>query len=67
MAPEGKNKKDVSIEQPKERVWTKEDYAACKIQTKYRGYIAAKALKKKQQEKREYEELMDKLEKEVFN
>ncbi|XP_025110079.1 putative IQ motif and ankyrin repeat domain-containing protein [Pomacea canaliculata] len=66
VAPEGKNKKDVSIEPPKERVWTAEDYAACKIQTKYRGYIAAKALKKKQQEKREYEELMDKLEKEAF-
>ena len=50
---------------PKEKVWTKNDDAALKIQTKYRQYRAKKALEKKKKEKQEYEDLMDKLEKEV--
>nr|XP_022312740.1 putative IQ motif and ankyrin repeat domain-containing protein [Crassostrea virginica] len=51
---------------PKEKVWTKNDDAALKIQTKYRQYRAKKALEKKKKEKQEYEDLMDKLEKEAF-
>lgn len=46
-------------------MWTEKDDAALKIQTKYRQYRAKKALDKKKKEKQEYEELMDKLEKEV--
>ncbi|XP_062593773.1 IQ motif and ankyrin repeat domain-containing protein 1-like [Saccostrea cucullata] len=51
---------------PKEKVWTEKDDAALKIQTKYRQFRAKKALIKKKKEKEEYEELMDKLEKEAF-
>lgn len=46
-------------------MWTEKDHAALKIQTKYRQFRAKKALDKKKKEKQEYEELMDKLEKEV--
>ena len=61
-APAGK-----PVEQkPKEKVWTKEDDMARKIQTKYRQYRAKKLLEKKKQEKQEYDDLMDKLEKEVL-
>lgn len=58
-------KKTASTEKPKEKVWTKEDDAARKIQTKYRQYRAKKVLDKKKKEKEEYNELMDRLEKEV--
>ncbi|GFN81375.1 fam83h antisense RNA 1 (head to head) [Plakobranchus ocellatus] len=53
-------------EKPKQKVWTKEDDAARRIQTKYRQYIGKKALEKKRKEKEEYEELMEKLEREAF-
>ena len=53
-------------QKPKEKVWTKEDDMARKIQTKYRQYRAKKLLEKKKQEKQEYDDLMDKLEKEVL-
>ena len=39
---------------------------ARKIQTKYRQYRAKKLLEKKKREKQEYDDLMDKLEKEVL-
>jgi len=38
---------------------------ARKIQTKYRQYRARKQLEKKKKEKEDYEELMDRIEKEV--
>ena len=38
---------------------------ARKIQTKFRQYRAKKMLEKKKQEKQDYEDLMEKLEKEV--
>lgn len=50
---------------PKEKVWTKQDDAARTIQTRFRQYRAKKVLEKKKKEKVEYDELMDKLEKEV--
>ena len=50
---------------PKEKVWTPEDDMARKIQTKYRQYRAKKQLEKKKKEKQDYEDLMEKLEKEV--
>ena len=53
-------------QKPKEKVWTKEDDMARKIQTKFRQYRAKKALEKKKKEKEEYEELMERLEKEVY-
>ncbi|GFS01435.1 FAM83H antisense RNA 1 (head to head) [Elysia marginata] len=53
-------------EKPKKKEWTKEDDAARKIQTKYRQFTAKKAIEKKRKEKEEYEELMEKLEKEAF-
>ena len=46
-------------------MWTPEDESARKIQTAARGYLARKELKKLEKEKEQYEELMDKLEKEV--
>jgi len=45
--------------------WTKEDDAARKIQTIIRGYLGRKALERAKKEKQEYEDLMDKLEREV--
>ena len=39
---------------------------ARKIQTKYRQYRAKKLLEKKKKEKQDYEDLMEKLEKEVL-
>ncbi|CAD5125234.1 DgyrCDS13477 [Dimorphilus gyrociliatus] len=57
----------VSKEPPKSvKKWTKEDDAASKIQREIRHFLAKKSLQKKKQEKLEYEELMDKLEKEAF-
>ncbi|XP_035671647.1 putative IQ motif and ankyrin repeat domain-containing protein isoform X1 [Branchiostoma floridae] len=50
----------------KKKVWTKEDGAACKIQTLYRGYMAKKLLQQKKKEKEDYLELMEKLEREAF-
>ncbi len=61
----GKDKPGSAKAKPKEKVWTAEDEAARKIQTMGRGYIARKQLKILKQKKQEYEELMDKLEKEV--
>jgi len=64
--PKGATKKPAADAKPKEKVWTKEDESAKKIQTKFRQYLAKKKLEKKKQEKQEYEDLMDKLEKEVL-
>jgi len=64
--PKGATKKAAADAKPKEKVWTKEDESAKKIQTKFRQYLAKKKLEKKKQEKQEYEDLMDKLEKEVL-
>lgn len=50
---------------PKQKAWTKEDDAARKIQTKIRQYLARKSLQKKKKEKQDYEDLMDRLEREV--
>lgn len=61
-----KNKATPAPEKPKEKVWTEKDDAARKIQTKYRQYRAKKVLEKKKKEKLEYDDLMDKLEKEAF-
>ena len=52
-------------ETEKKPVWTLEDESARKIQTAARGYLARRELKKLKKEREEYEELMDKLEKEV--
>ncbi|XP_061168041.1 IQ motif and ankyrin repeat domain-containing protein 1-like [Saccostrea echinata] len=62
----GKGKPAATPAKPKEKVWTEKDDAALKIQTKYRQFRAKKALIKKKKEKEDYEELMDKLEKEAF-
>ena len=51
---------------PKAPVWTPQDEAAKKIQTKARQFLAKKALERKKKEKQEYEELMNKLEHEVI-
>ena len=65
-AAAGKNKPETfQKETMKQPAWTPEDEAARKIQTAARGYIARKELKKRRNEKEEYEALMDKLEKEV--
>ncbi|XP_065843329.1 IQ motif and ankyrin repeat domain-containing protein 1-like isoform X2 [Oscarella lobularis] len=47
--------------------WTKvEEAAARKIQTKYRQYRAKKELAKKRKEKKEYDELMDKIQRDAW-
>ncbi|XP_046549030.1 IQ motif and ankyrin repeat domain-containing protein 1-like [Haliotis rubra] len=64
----GKGKTGRKTEQakPKEKVWTREDDAARTIQTSYRRFQAKLFLEKKKKEKKEYDELIDKLEKEAF-
>ena len=62
----GKTQTNKTSEKPKEKVWTKEDEAARKIQTKIRQFLAKKKLAKKKKEKVDYEEMMDRLEKEVI-
>ena len=56
--------KDIPVK-PKERVWTKEDDAARKIQTEMRRFLAKKELSKRKKQKEDYEEMMSNLEKEV--
>ena len=57
------DKKDVKQVQKKR--WTKEDDAALKIQRVVRQFLARRRLARKKKEKKEYEELMDKLERDV--
>ncbi|XP_021375352.1 putative IQ motif and ankyrin repeat domain-containing protein [Mizuhopecten yessoensis] len=51
---------------PKAKVWTKQDEAAKKIQTQIRVFLARKTVARKRKEKQDYDELMDKIEKEAF-
>ena len=46
--------------------WTQEDEAACKIQKYVRRFLAKRQLARRKKERADYEELMDKLEKEVL-
>ncbi|XP_071117230.1 IQ motif and ankyrin repeat domain-containing protein 1-like isoform X1 [Haliotis cracherodii] len=64
----GKGKTEVKAEQakPKKKIWTKDDAAARTIQTSYRRFQAKIFLERKKKEKQEYDELMNKLEKEAF-
>jgi hypothetical protein len=66
-APVAKGK-PVKQDAPKEtaKKWTKEDEAARKIQCLVRNFLSKRALEKKKKEKEEYDELMDRLEKEVI-
>lgn len=57
--------KQTEAAKPKARVWTKQDDAARTIQTKYRQHLAKKLLARKKKEKQDYNDLMDKLEKEA--
>lgn len=54
-----------AVEKPPVKKWTEQDEAAKKIQTVVRGFLGRRALKKLKQEKEDYEDLMDKLEREV--
>ncbi|KAI0224680.1 putative IQ motif and ankyrin repeat domain-containing protein [Lamellibrachia satsuma] len=58
------DKKDVKQVQKKR--WTKEDDAALKIQRAVRQFLARRRLARKKKEKKEYEELMDKLERDAY-
>lgn len=55
-----------AVAKPAVKKWTKEDEAAVKIQRTARGFIARQSLKKMKKEKEDYEELMEKLEREVL-
>jgi len=46
--------------------WTREDEAASKIQKHVRRFLAKQQLARRKKERADYEELMDKLEKEVL-
>ena len=46
--------------------WTREDEAACKIQKYIRRFLAKRQLAERKKERADYEQLMEKLEKEVF-
>ena len=56
------DKKEVK---PVQKKWTKEDDAMLKIQCAVRQFLARRRLAKKKKEKEEYNELMDKLERDV--
>ena len=64
----GKSSKE-AIKKPEKDVqkkkWTKEDDAAVKIQFAIRRFLAEKRLARKKKEKEEYDELMDKLERDA--
>ena len=64
-APAAKGKPGAAKDAPAVKKWTKEDDAARKIQTCARGYIARKELQKRKKEKQDYEEMIERLEKEV--
>ncbi|ELT90081.1 hypothetical protein CAPTEDRAFT_55409, partial [Capitella teleta] len=64
-AAKGKGKKDEPPKAPVKK-WTKQDEMAQKIQRLVRQFLARRALERKKKEKEEYEELMDRLEKEAF-
>ena len=53
-------------DKPAAKKWTPQDEAARKIQTKIRQFLAKCKLLKLKKEKKDYEELMDRLEKEVI-
>lgn len=50
---------------PVEKKWTEEDEAAKKIQTTIRGFLGRRKLLHLKNKKQEYEDLMDKLERDV--
>ncbi len=64
----GKSSKE-AINKPEKQVqkkkWTKEDDAAVKIQFAMRRFLAKRKLARKKKEKEEYDELMDKLERDA--
>ena len=51
--------------QPKGKEWTKQDESAVVIQKYIRRHLAKKELEKRKKEKQDYEDLMDKIQKEV--
>ncbi|KAK2170227.1 hypothetical protein NP493_1134g01036 [Ridgeia piscesae] len=57
------DKKEVK---PVQKKWTKEDDAMLKIQCAVRQFLARRRLAKKKKEKEEYNELMDKLERDAY-
>ena len=67
----GKSSKDSkeAIKKPEtqahKKKWTKEDDAAVKIQFAVRRFLAEKRLARKKKEKEDYDELMDKLERDA--
>lgn len=50
---------------PAVKKWTKEDEAAKKIQTSIRGFLGRRKLLHLRKEKQDYDDLMDKLERDV--
>ena len=52
-------------EKPPAKKWTPQDEAARKIQTKIRQFLAKAALRKLKKARQDYEDLMERLEKEV--
>lgn len=55
-----------TVSKPVKPVWTKEDDMARKIQSCFRGYRCRKLLLTLRQKKEQYEQMMDRLEKEAF-
>lgn len=51
---------------PAQKKWTKEDDSARIIQTAARGYLARKVLARLRKEKQDYDDLIDRLEKEAY-
>lgn len=54
-----------TTEKPPVKKWTEQDEAAKKIQKLVRGFLGRVTFTKMKKEKQEYEDLMDKLEREV--
>ena len=64
-APAGEEKPEKQTAPVAVKKWTKEDEAACQIQKYVRRFLAKQQLTRRKKERADYEDLMDKLEKEV--
>lgn len=61
-----KGKENIAANQPKGKKWTYQDESAVVIQKYIRRHLAKKELEKRKKEKQDYEDLMDKIQKEAW-
>ncbi|XP_015755479.1 PREDICTED: putative IQ motif and ankyrin repeat domain-containing protein [Acropora digitifera] len=62
-----KGKENIAANQPKGKKWTYQDESAVVIQKYIRRHLAKKELEKRKKERQDYEDLMDKIQKETLS